>query len=461
MVLTEEQSEDLKKAILAYLKESMYTESFKQLQEEVKLKPTSKKNYMAVKWRSIAKLNKQIVDLEAKVKALEEDNSDPNKRPAAERLPRAPQKFTMVGHKDGITCVKFHPNYPVIASSAEDALIKIWDADTGLEERTMAGHQDAVQCIAFHPKGIAIASCSADMMIKVWDTEEYKCIKTLQGHDHNISGITYSRDGSQLISCSRDKTIRVWDAATGVCRETLSGHTEWVRQVVVSPNGRLLASCSVDLTIKIWDLITYECIKTFKDHEHYVETIAFSSSVNADNVIIDNILSPEEKQRTRESQAKRKEEDGPNYKEEWGRFVVSGSRDRTIRLWDTAGSSNAALLTLQGHTNWVRSLVFHPGGQFIISASDDKSIRVWDLSQKGLEVRKLEAAHDLFVTSIDISHHLPMLCSGGVEKNVKVWELFLLFVLLVLLLIIFLMLHLNQKIIQIVVNVSNVVLYHL
>lgn len=422
MVLTEEQSEDLKKAILAYLKESMYTESFKALQEEVKLKPTSKKNYMAVKWRSITKLNKQIVDLEAKSKVLEEDEVDPTRRPASERLPRAPQKFSMAGHKDGITCVKFHPNYPVIASSAEDALIKIWDADTGVEERTMAGHQDAVQCIAFHPKGIAIASCSADMTIKVWDTEEYKCTKTLQGHDHNISGITYSRDGSLLISCSRDKTIKVWDAASGVCRETLTGHTEWVRQVVISPNGKFLASCSVDQTIKIWDMVTYEVVKTFH-HEHIIETMAFSSSANADSVIIDNILSPEDKQATKDLEAKKKEEDGPNYKPEWGRFIASGSRDRTICLWDTAGNSAVALLTLQGHTNWVRSLVFHPGGRFIISASDDKSIRVWDLSQKGLETKKLEAAHDLFVSSIDVANNLPMLCSGGVEKIVKVWEM--------------------------------------
>jgi len=313
MVLTEEQSEDLKKAILAYLKESMYTESFKALQEEVKLKPTSKKNYMAVKWRSITKLNKQIVDLEAKVKVLEEDGVDPTRRPASERLPRAPQKFSMSGHKDGITCVKFHPNYPVIASSAEDALIKIWDADTGAEERTMAGHQDAVQCIAFHPKGSSIVSCSADMTIKVWDTEEYKCTKTLTGHDHNISGITYSRDGSLIISCSRDKTIKVWDAASGVCRETLTGHTEWVRQVVVSPNGKFLASCSVDQTIKIWDMVTYETVKTFH-HDHIIETMAYSSSASADSTIIDNILSPEDRQVAKDLEAKKKEEDGPNYK---------------------------------------------------------------------------------------------------------------------------------------------------
>jgi len=76
-----------------------------------------------------------------------------------------------------------------------------------------------------------------------------------------------------------------------------------------------------------------------------------------------------------------------------------------------------------GHLNWVRSVVFHPGGRFIISASDDKSIRVWDLSKKGEEVRKLEAAHDLFVSSIDVANNLPMLCSGGVEKIVKVWEM--------------------------------------
>lgn len=63
-----------------------------------------------------------------------------------------------------------------------------------------------------------------------------------------------------------------------------------------------------------------------------------------------------------------------------GPFLVSGSRDKTIKVWDV--SIGQCLLTLVGHDNWVRGVVWHPGGKYILSCSDDKTIRVWDIVNK-------------------------------------------------------------------------------
>lgn len=56
------------------------------------------------------------------------------------------------------------------------------------------------------------------------------------------------------------------------------------------------------------------------------------------------------------------------------------------------------LFTLVGHDNWVRGVVFHPGGKFIVSASDDKSLRVWDTRNK--RCMKTLEAHQHFCTSL-------------------------------------------------------------
>ncbi|KAI3396998.1 hypothetical protein diail_11325 [Diaporthe ilicicola] len=78
-------------------------------------------------------------------------------------------------------------------------------------------------------------------------------------------------------------------------------------------------------------------------------------------------------------------------------FIASGSRGKTIKLWDSRGS---CFLTLVGHDNWVRGLVFHPGGRYLVSVADDKSPRCWDLSQGAKCVKVLKALHSHFISGV-------------------------------------------------------------
>jgi WD40 repeat protein len=60
-----------------------------------------------------------------------------------------------------------------------------------------------------------------------------------------------------------------------------------------------------------------------------------------------------------------------------GARIVSGSQDKTIRLWDAWGGK-MVLVPLQGHRRAVRSVAFSPNGTRIVSGSDDNTIRLWD-----------------------------------------------------------------------------------
>src|SRR5260370_32393650 len=59
-----------------------------------------------------------------------------------------------------------------------------------------------------------------------------------------------------------------------------------------------------------------------------------------------------------------------------GSLVVSGSHDKTVKVWDAGTGKD--LLTLQGHTDWVSSVAVSGDGRRIVSGSHDKTVKVWD-----------------------------------------------------------------------------------
>ena len=132
-------------------------------------------------------------------------------------LPRQPEKYTLLGHRQRITKVALHPIYQIVASSSEDGSIKLWDYEQGELENTLKSHTGCVNFITFHPNGKILASCATDQTIKLWDLQIHQPFKTLQGHDHEVSCVEFLAEGDFLLSCSRDNTIKMWDTNSGYC----------------------------------------------------------------------------------------------------------------------------------------------------------------------------------------------------------------------------------------------------
>ena len=68
-----------------------------------------------------------------------------------------------------ISKVVIHPVYTVAATSSHDGSIKLWDYETGDQDRSLKGHMGKVNYITFHPNGKILASCGTDMTIKLWN----------------------------------------------------------------------------------------------------------------------------------------------------------------------------------------------------------------------------------------------------------------------------------------------------
>ncbi|CCM06113.1 uncharacterized protein FIBRA_08362 [Fibroporia radiculosa] len=204
-------------------------------------------------------------------------------------------------------------------------------------------------------------SGSSDKAIRVWDANTRQQLgEPLEGHTGSVRSVAVSPDGQRIVSGSSDKTVRVWDADMGrQLGESFKGHTSSVRSVAISHNGQRIVSCSDDRTIRVWDAeMGQEWCRPLQADMLRVNSLAISYD---------------------------------------GRRIVFSVSDNTIRVWDAvtmqqlgeplAGHTDVVVWDadagrqlggpLEGHTSSIISVAISYEGLRIVSGSHDKTIRVW------------------------------------------------------------------------------------
>ena len=101
-----------------------------------------------------------------------------------------------------------------------------------------------------------------------------------------------------------------------------------------------------------------------------------------------------------------------------GSFLVSGSRDNTMKFWEIP--SGKLMRTVKAHSGWVRAVTFSPDGKVLASCSDDTSIKLWDAAT-GRLIRTLRG-HREPVRAIAFSPDGRRLASASLDRTVKLWE---------------------------------------
>ena len=170
--------------------------------------------------------------------------------------------------KGNINRIRFSPdgNELAVASSIG---IWVYSVATGDELALLTGHTAEVRNIAFSPNGRILASTANDSTLRLWDTESGQQLAVLSDGRIAPYSIAFSHDSTMIASGSR--TIQVWDVDTGNPLATLTGHTESIGALAFSPDGKILASGSWDMSIKLWDIATEEQLST-----HSGQTFVFS-----------------------------------------------------------------------------------------------------------------------------------------------------------------------------------------
>jgi WD40 repeat protein len=263
---------------------------------------------------------------------------------------------TLEGHRSVIIALAFSPindTIPLILASGaiDEAIIRVWNTQTGDQIRELSGHTGWIRSVAFSPNGTVIASGSTDRTIKLWDATNGNLVHTLEGHSDWVSSVAFSPDSMRLASTSRDGSVRLWDVASGTAlsdfsfEATLNPETaslHWTTGVTFSPDGAQLAVGTTDNDVFILNAASGEIEQTLAGHTNVIvfRGLAFSPD---------------------------------------GKSLASASLDGTVRLWDPLTGVERGILERKGLQ--ALSISWSPDSTRLAVSSDDSGeVLVWDIA---------------------------------------------------------------------------------
>ncbi|CAG8598281.1 16238_t:CDS:10, partial [Acaulospora colombiana] len=114
-----------------------------------------------------------------------------------------------------------------------------------------------------------------------------------------------------------------------------------------------------------------------------------------------------------------------------GLYVAAGSLDKIVRVWDAR--TGYLLERLEGHKDSVYSVAFAPDGKTLVSGSLDKTLKLWDMSHPGRNpssggssaknpARMTFSGHKDFVLSVAVSPDGRWVVSGSKDRGVQFWD---------------------------------------
>uniref|UniRef100_A0A8C6PQP0 WD repeat-containing protein 37 n=1 Tax=Nothobranchius furzeri TaxID=105023 RepID=A0A8C6PQP0_NOTFU len=270
------------------------------------------------------------------------------------------------------------------------------------------GHRDGIWDLSVtRTQPVVLGTASADHTAMLWSIETGKCLLKYLGHQGSASGDQTAHIWRYMVQlptpqpvadisqtpCEEDVDFSDKDDADGevegpndcpsirVPTTTLRSHQGVVIAADWLVGGKQVVTASWDRAANLYDVETSELVHSLTGHDQELTHCCTH----------------------------------PNQ-----RLVVTSSRDTTFRLWDFRDPSIHSVNVFQGHTDTVTSAVFTVGDN-VVSGSDDRTVKVWDLKNMRSPIATIRT--DSAVNRISVSVNQKIIALPHDNRQVRLFDM--------------------------------------
>ncbi len=322
----------------------------------------------------------------------------------------------LIEHADSVTHVAVSPDGRHIATGSRDRTAIVWRRvrdDNWEVAAQFRGHTDAVTAVAFSHDGQFLVTASRDGTARVWQVEVEPSLAVLRGHMGSVNGVTFNPDHNRIVTGGDDNTAQLWTLDVGQqawqFHSELRGHTDSLSAVQFNADGQHLVTASMDNTAYLWRINTERT-------ERVITTEQRTEKVTTEKVTAERLYKLDV-----HGDGVRVATFSPD-----GRYVVTGSNDKTAALWDV---STGKLLHRFGRVDlWPdtymprvpEASLFSPDGSYVLQFDGGNAVKLED-AQTQQDLHTLDA-HAGLVTSAAFSPDGAFIATSSVDQTVRFWE---------------------------------------
>ncbi|MBK8913177.1 MAG: protein kinase [Phycisphaerales bacterium] len=330
---------------------------------------------------------------------------------------------TLPAQGSSVVAVAFSPRGDRIATANGNGVVRLWDLLTGAPLAAMVGNHSPVIMLEYDAAGAALVTVSANGDVRWWDADAATDPFVLPV-PQSVYGLTFSPDGGLLaaVCLGGDRPLRMWRAADG--REHFAGLDGFLSSVAFDREGRrLIVGRSTPNAPTAVIGVDGSPIATLPGHFWRTDWVGFvangehSASLGNNGRLLEHRIAGGEQVRRA---AFLRNEDGEGCRAALspdGALLAVAARHE-LHLLDATTWERVA--TLDGHISSIYALAFSPDGRRLVTGGRDRELRVWDVRRRGLIATLAGHVDDVFAAAV--SPDGVRIVSGGRDRVIRVWD---------------------------------------